>query len=314
MVYAPIVMFVYKRLTHVKRVVDSIMRNPESAESEIYFFSDAAKDTQSKCAVEEVREYLKKITGFKEVHIIERKINYGIEKSEQEGITQVINKHGKAIILEDDIEVSDYFLHYMNAALEKYKYDERVFSVTGYSFIKEKNIKEKYPEFSFVSLTSVWGWATWRDRWEKKVDGITKRDVVELIFSNKCRKFNYKGNYVTMLIDMYLNNYITWDVIWYWSAFKEGGLTLVPTKTMVNNIGMDGTGVHYTDVHEEPRIEKFISNFTNEKLPNKIEESVDVRRAIQIEFIKERSIKDTLYFIKIVLKLILSKKKEKVYN
>lgn len=151
--YAPIVLFVYNRPLHTKRLYDSLLANKEVKDSILYIVSDGYKvpgDTQ----VTEVRNLIRTFEGFKEIVIIERESNWGIEKSEQEAITNIVNKYGKVISLEDDLVVNKHFLRYMNEALNKYEGSEKVYSVTGYTHEK---LNEKYSESFFTPLPSSWG-------------------------------------------------------------------------------------------------------------------------------------------------------------
>jgi hypothetical protein len=53
--------------------------------------------------VEAVRKYIHSISGFKSVTIIEREKNWGLAPSIIDGVTNIVNKYGKIIVLEDDI-------------------------------------------------------------------------------------------------------------------------------------------------------------------------------------------------------------------
>ena len=128
--YAPIALFVYNRPTHTRLTVEALLRNPESACSSLYVFSDGPKNANDNYAVCEVRKYLSHISGFAEIHIIERKHNWGLANSIIDGVTQLCNQFGRTIVLEDDLETSSYFLAYMNEALERFKDDESVAAVS----------------------------------------------------------------------------------------------------------------------------------------------------------------------------------------
>ena len=114
---APIVLFVYNRLDHTKQTIKSLQKNKLAKESELFIYSDAAQSEKVKNSIDEVRDYIKTIEGFKEIHIIERDINLGLEKSIIDGVTKIVNKYGKIIVIEDDIVTSVNFLEYMNTIL-----------------------------------------------------------------------------------------------------------------------------------------------------------------------------------------------------
>ena len=300
MKYAPIILFVYKRLDHVRQVLDALLQNPEVSESTLIIYADAAKTSVDEKGVQEVRDYLKTLTGFANIHIIEREVNWGIEKSEIAGITEVLEHYGRAIILEDDIQVGPAFLSFMNAALEKYEDDERIFSVTGYSFIKEEQICSKLPEYAFIQLTSAWGWGTWKTRWKYFSKHVSDKALLKLCKHSYREKFNHGYFYADMLLSQYKEGYITWDILWYWTVFQQNGLTLAPVRTMVNNIGMDGSGVHYTDKQGKNRIE-CLEHCAAGSLPDLVEENPEIRGLI------EKELKQLLYGKQSALHMLLRK-------
>lgn len=242
--FSPIILFTYRRLDHVKRTIEALSKNPEAGMSRLIIYSDAGKDDKSKIEVATVREYLHSLTGFLSIEIVERECNYGIEKSEILGITETIEKYGRAIVIEDDIVVAQNFLSYMNQALIRYENDKRVFAISGYSFLENSELNRRQPNCGFIQLISAWGWGTWSDRWDKLEMDIGVNDLKVFRKLSNIRKFDYGYVFTHLLLSQYSKNDITWDVRWYWTSFIHGGLSLIPSHTLVNNIGMDGTGVH----------------------------------------------------------------------
>lgn len=239
---APIVLFVYNRPDHTKQTVEALQKNELANESELFIFSDAPKNEIVQEKVNEVREYIKTINGFKKVTIVEREKNWGLANSIIDGVTNIINKYGKIIVLEDDLTTSPYFLKYMNNALEKYKNEKNVYSITGYSFTDEiENMDSSY----FLSITSSWSWATWADRWSIFERNHEKMKQFIKDKSNH-KKFNFDNsyNYTSMAKDNLIGKNDSWAIHWYFCVFQKDGLTLYPNKTLVSNIGFDGSGTN----------------------------------------------------------------------
>lgn len=278
--FAPIILFVYNRLDHASKVVEALLKNECASSSILYVYSDAPKDETAERGVKAVRDYVHKISGFKNINIIERETNWGIEKSEVDAISNVINRYGKAIMIEDDIVVGPDFLRFVNLALEKYCNEKKVFSVTGYSFIENSDVDE-LPEYAFTQLTSAWGWATWADRWNMFEAKVSLNNMLSLCYKHKRERFDLGFHYSDMMFKQYENNYITWDVLWYWTSFINNGLTLIPTKTMVNNIGMDGSGVHFSNKDTKNRIEDISYTLNDFLLPEIVKEDELVNNKIK---------------------------------
>jgi len=162
MILAPICLFVYKRPDLTFKTVTSLKENLYANESNLFIYSDAAKNDKDNSLVFEVRKYIKSIEGFKSVKFIERENNFGLSESIISGVSEVINQFDKVIVLEDDLITSKYFLKYMNEALDKYENENKVMSIHGYIY----PVKSKLPETFFLRGTDCWGWATWKNRWQ----------------------------------------------------------------------------------------------------------------------------------------------------
>jgi len=245
---APIVLFVYNRPLHTRRTVQALLKNGLASESELFIYSDAPRDADSVDSVREVREYVNSISQFKRTEIIERRENWGLANSIMDGVTSVIERYGKVIVLEDDILTSPYFLEYMNNALNYYKKEKRVWHVSGWNYpIETDGLGE-----AFVwRVMNCWGWATWADRWE-----YFERDA-----SSLCMKFSDKQKFDFDLcgtrvfwpqVEENLKGKIdTWAIFWYATIFKGGGLCLNPAVSFTENIGLDGSGVHCKLEHKK---------------------------------------------------------------
>lgn len=241
---APIVLFVYNRPWHTQQTVEALKKNDLADQSELFIYSDGAKKNDE-VKVHEVRTYLKTIDGFQNITIIEREKNYGIEENVICGITEIINRFGIIIVLEDDIVTSNYFLRFINDGLIKYKNEKNIYSINGYMFPIDT---ERYDAILSNLGTSAWGWGTWNDRWLQFENTM---DNMKDIQSNPDLKyrFNFGGYGYTKLSELE-----TWDIKWYYTVFLRNGLGLFPTKSLTLNIGFDGTGIHYTEKYDIKQI------------------------------------------------------------
>lgn len=241
MTCSPIVLFVYNRLEHTRRTIEALKQNILSEDSDLIVFSDAPKTAGRVELVREVRKYIREIEGFKTVTIVERDANLGLARSIIDGVTTIVNKYGRIIVLEDDMVTTPYFLTYMNEALEKYADDERVVSIHGYVY----PVALPLPEAFFLPGADCWGWATWSRGW-----ACFNSDGQFLLDELKRRKlilaFDYNGSclFSKMLEGQIKGTNDSWAVRWYASAFLAGKLTLYPGRSMVNNIGNDNSGTH----------------------------------------------------------------------
>lgn len=239
MTYAPIILFTYNRVDHTQMAVESLLLNAEASQSDLFVFSDGSKNETKIEDVRQNREYVHTITGFKSVTIVERECNWGLSKSLIAGITELVDKYGRVIVVEDDLIVSPYFLKYMNDALEKYKDDDRVASISAFLNPTDTQTSQTF----FLRYFACWGWATWKRAW--KLFNPDSRDLLKKL-RWKTKEFNIGGTgpfYGILYCDKVgLND--SWAVRFYASCFLENKLHLFPNHTMAIQSGMDGTGTH----------------------------------------------------------------------
>jgi glycosyltransferase involved in cell wall biosynthesis len=257
-VLAPIALFVYARIDHTQRTIKTLKNNALIAKSELFVFSDGPRTEADKERVKAVREYLKTIDGFSKVTVVERDRNLGLAESIITGVTGIVNRYGRIIVLEDDMITSPYFLRFMNDALEFYKDEEKVISIHGYIY----PVKARLPETFFLRGADCWGWATWKRGWELfEPDG--RKLLNELRERKLTRRFDFDGTYgyTRMLEEQIKGKNDSWAIRWHASAFLKDKLTLYPGRSLVCNIGADASGTHCgtsesfdTEVSHEPLV------------------------------------------------------------
>ena len=242
---APIVLFCYNRPWHTQQTLDALSLNDLAKDSNLIVYCDGSKKDSDKKTVDlidETRLVVNNENRFKSVTIIESRVNKGLANSIIEGVTEIVNRFGKIIVLEDDIVTAPGFLRYMNDALDIYESEEKVMHISGYMY----PVKEKLRETFFIRPTSCWGWGTWKRAWihfEKNVEKqISKLDKIK-----GWDEFTIDSSYPSFKNQLFLNQrgeLNTWAIFWQASVFLKRGLSLHPYQSLVQNIGFDGTGVN----------------------------------------------------------------------
>jgi len=241
MTLAPIALFTYNRLAHTQQTVEALQKNEFAAQSDLYVFSDGPKAAADEPEVEAVRNYLEGVDGFKSRAIKRQTSNLGLARSIVAGVTEICQRHGRVIVVEDDLVTAPCFLRYMNEALALYENDSEVISIHGYVF----PVQATLPETFFLKCASCWGWATWQRGWNE-----FNADVRSLLTEIETRKlttefdFNDTYSYTEMLRQQITRPTDSWAIRWYASAFLKNKLTLYPGRSLVQNIGHDSSGVH----------------------------------------------------------------------
>jgi hypothetical protein len=239
---APIAIVAYNRPSHLQRTIEALQQNKEAADSELYVFSDAARDESQAASVAKVRAYLKRISGFKTVQIIERTENFGLARSVISTVDQMLTAHEQVIVLEDDLVTSKFFLQYMNGALNLYAEDVDVASIHGYFY----DLGEVLPDTFFLRGADCLGWGTWRRAWQFfEPDGaLLLRRIKELRLT---QEFDLDDSYAftDMLKNQIAGKTNSWAIRWHASAFVNNMFTLNPGVSHVMHIGNDGSGTNF---------------------------------------------------------------------
>ncbi len=254
--HAPVVLFVYNRADHFISTYEALAKCEGAKETELFIFSDGPKNEEGKQKVNEVRQAIserKEKDDFQNLHVIESEKNRGLVKSIISGVTEVVKKYGRVIVIEDDCVVSPYILSYMNQCLDRYESDKEIGSITGYApqiSLPESNQSDVFLARRSCSHT----WATWADRWE----GIdwSKQNVIAFYRSHALRKkLNSNGT------DRFLRLYRqsrgkgnSWSISFGAHHAKQDWWVIYPRYSYVQDIGCDNSGEH-CKAEDETRFE-----------------------------------------------------------
>ncbi len=293
---APIALFIYNRPEHTKKCLHALKGNELSANSVLYIFADGPKENAGAyelSRIDETRKIAKSEKWCGQVVFIEKEKNAGLADSIISGVTEIVKKHGKIIVLEDDVIPLPGFLKYMNEALEIYAADNKVMQVSGYIYPH----KVHTPQTSvFLKIMACWGWGTWARAW-KFYEHDADTHLEYWISKKRIKKFDIEGGayFHDQLLANKSGSIYTWAVKWYASWLAAGGISLFPSKSLVQNIGMDNSGVHCIEmdvfngeisssleikketIREDMALRKDIDTFFREKVTGKKRLSVPGR-------------------------------------
>ena len=239
--YAPILLFVYNRPEHTRRVIESLKANAEAADSELFIYADQARSETDIQQVSEFRRLIRTTDGFKQVTVLDSEKNWGLDRNVIDGVTTQVNAHGRVIVMEDDLVVAPHFLRFMNDALEMYKNEEKVGHIQACDFTKDPSL----PDTFLIRWTGSGGWATWERAW-KHFNPDGKELLSRLEERHLTRYFDFNGNYpfTRMLRRQIAGKNNSWAIRWNASLFLDGILSLNVGKSLVQNTGFDGSGTN----------------------------------------------------------------------
>ena len=276
--FSPVIIPTLNRYEHLKDCLDSLAKNKFALETELYIGLDFPPNEKYEDGYKKVKDYLPTITGFKNVHIIERDKNWGAIENIKDLIRIVIAKHDSFIFTEDDNVFSPCFLEYINNGLEKFKDDKTILSIQGFSYPIE------YPasESNVVKMQryySDWGFGIWKDRYEILRDTITQEYFDKMFCDKKqytlLRKKSRK-NYIyafglcspektSFRVNSMRPNIRPMDYTSSIFQCVNNMYSIMPKATLVKNNGWDNSGIHCANV-KSPIARLFIG----QKLDNKV--------------------------------------------
>lgn len=280
---SPIVLSTYSRLTHLKETVSALQANELASKSHLFVLSDGPRFGDED-VVGAVRKYLKTITGFAEVTIIERE-NNGRVANNRGGMKQILASHGRLIFLEDDVVAAPGFLTYMNEALKKYEQDDRVFNVSAYTPPIAIPASYKYDGY-FIRRFNAWGFGIWEDRFNM-IDYVSS-EVLNDFLKSTSSVSDFIGQGGADMIEMLkldvAGTIDALDVKAMYAQFLNDMYTLYPTISMARNIGLDGSGIH------SRRTKRFDVSLSDKSCHSDLPDSVFVDDQIRKSFVSFRKV------------------------
>jgi GT2 family glycosyltransferase len=253
---APIVLFAYNRPVHLQKVLDALSQNEESKSSVLYIYCDGPKSASNEIDqnnLDLVYNICVNENRFREKFIIRNAQNKGLANSVINGVTDILKKYQKIIVLEDDIMPSVGFLNYMNSALNLYSEEDQVGCIHAWNY--ELNYSNFDQSTFFLKGADCWGWGTWSRAWD--LFNPNAKELLDIVSTKKIEfQVNRNGTYpfVDMLRQQIDGKVDSWAIRWYVSLFLENKYCLHPTRPIVKNIGFDNSGVHCgeLDLFQEP--------------------------------------------------------------
>lgn len=239
----PIALFVFNRPKLTEKIFERIR---DAKPKKLLLIADGPRkhkvNESEKCEL--AREIVSHVDWKCEIIKNFSEINLGCKKRLSSGIDWVFTQVEEAIILEDDCLPELDFFRFCDVMLHKYRHDSRVMSITGTNtLIDWKSSKRSY---HFSRYTSIWGWATWKRAWNLYDVEINlwNEDENKLSIKNVLKNPQVFRKWEKSFNSITTGSVDTWDWQWQFALFMNSGLTIVPSKNLVSNIGFGIDATH----------------------------------------------------------------------
>lgn len=246
--YAPIVIPTLNRFEHFKRCFESLERCTGAEYTDVYVGLDYPPSEKYVEGWKKIDTFLKikeNNNGFRNLYVRRRDHNCGVGKpgcNVELLHNEMVEKTDRYISTEDDNEFSPCFLDYMNKALEKYKDDERVIFVCGYTPFDYKDKDNIY----FARQMFAWGFGSWIGK-SKEIRKIFNFELLKSLltdFNSSWKLYQYSPVMLSRLMDEVIRREYYGDVSYLCYSLLYDKYCMFPSKSLVRNWGNDGTGVH----------------------------------------------------------------------
>lgn len=229
----PVVLFIYKRPTLTKQVFKQIVKSKPKV---IFVFANGPMNSSEEIVCEQTRNSIF-LENNEDIKIIKNYevSNIGMHQNFIKGLNLVFTLYDQAIILEDDCMPHLSFFTFCTENLKKYNSDEKIMQISGTCLLENSTAETRIIKSKF-SLPN-WGWATWKRAWKKF---NSKYDTYKFQYETINSKINFKKNSPIIKAFESLNhgNRDSWDVQWMADIWLNNGLTLIPNRNLVSNLGI----------------------------------------------------------------------------
>lgn len=249
MLKTPILFLIFNRPDTTQKVFESIR---EQKPKYLYIAADGPRKNKEGEAdsCRQTRAIVDKVDWDCEIKTLFREENLGCKIAVSSAIDWFFENVEEGIILEDDCLPSNSFYSFCEENLEKYRNDTRIMSISGENPLDDINCSKSY---YFSVIPHIWGWATWKRAWNlydvnfQGFETFIKFNMIQNVFEQKEAQ-KYWNKIFTRVNEGTIN---TWDYQWTYSLFVNNGLSIIPIKNMVSNIGFGHMEACHTSENAE---------------------------------------------------------------
>lgn len=233
-------LFTYNRSEHTKRVVNSLKNNTVMPQK-LFIFQDGLKEGEEEDEWRKVSDVVHTI-DWCDNEIILSDYNKGLAESIVSGVGLAFQTYDAVIVLEDDCVAAPGFIQFMVQCFEKYEENKNIYSVSGYSWPIDLNKTDS--DIYFCGRTSSWGWGTWKDRWNQYIKDYSLYKQLKGTKEGSLNLAMWASDLESALISSVTGKSDIWGLFWVLRVIAEKGLCINPFKSLIQNVGLDGTGVN----------------------------------------------------------------------
>ena len=239
-----VLMLFFNRPDHFRQVFDEVKK---ARPSKLFLYQDGPRGDRDMAGIEACRAIVsdEAIDWECEVHRNYQDKNQGCDPSEYLSQKWAFSIVDKCIVLEDDDVPSQSFFPFCKEMLDRYENDERIMMISGFN--TDEVTPDVAEDYFFTQTCSIWGWASWRrviDLWDGQYtfldDNTTMKQLREYV-----RQRKQNPSFMKMCYDHKASGKEYYESIFWASMMLNNGLAIMPTKNLINNMGLTAESTHY---------------------------------------------------------------------
>ncbi|MBQ8046776.1 MAG: hemolysin activation protein [Prevotella sp.] len=241
----------FNRPETLRQVFDEVRK---ARPSRLFLYQDGPRSETDLPAIEACRAIVEAVDWPCEVSRLYQERNLGCDPSGFIAHRWAFSMADKVIVIEDDVVPSQSFFVFCKEMLDRYEHDERVTMVAGFN--TDGVTKDQPADYFFTSFMSIWGWASWRrvaERWDPSYGFMADKHALGLL-KGLARQRGCRSDMLEMFRQHSLSGKPYFESIYWADMLLNNGLCIMPTKNLVNNVGLSGPATHFSaDLKTMPR-------------------------------------------------------------
>lgn len=233
----------FNRPEHLKKVFEEVRK---ARPSRLFLYQDGPRSDKDLDGIMKCREVVDNIDWECDVQRMYQERNYGCDPSEYISQKWAFSMADKCIVLEDDDVPSQSFFPFCKEMLDRYEHDTRITMIAGFN---SDEVTEGVPDdYFFTSVFSIWGWASWRrvvDQWDEHYTFLDDPYAM-LQLTNLVRQRRFRADFIPMCRDHRASGKAFYETIFWASMLLNNGLAIMPTRNLINNMGVTADSTHFT--------------------------------------------------------------------
>lgn len=235
---APVLVTAFNRPDRLARLLESLK---PAAPPIVRIAIDGPRHEGDVSGVQETRRVAENVPWDCDLQVWARDTNAGIATAIPEAVSRALTEFERVFVIEDDVTVGPQAYEYMSRALDLWRLDLRIYSISAYNMVPIDHLSRPDEPVRLSRVMSSYAWGTWRDRWEAYDPNMTwfaQQSLVDLtdFFGSRIVALRWRQHHrmvSTGLVD-------SWAYRWVMSTWAHDGTTVAPNRNLVDYHGATG--------------------------------------------------------------------------